>query len=691
MAKQTGAWVLAFFCGTLLWSTAATAIPQIDKQQRRDFLAAEHAFRKGNLGLYRAKLAGLKDYPLYPYLQFMDLETRLSTAQADEVEAFLDSVAGGPLEKSMRRRWLNALTKRREWPPYLRAYRDNLGTKYTCRYYEAQLQSGQEDAVKEAVASFWVKQRKLPKECNSVLAFWEKSGAINHDMAWRRVRHLMHERKPKLAKKVAPHLSARDQNWLKVWYELYHKPAGLNNRKLLPTDGSRSREIYVHVLGRLARRNPSLAGQQLTNPAAPFELTAAELNDVRRAIGLTHAYRKSRAALKWLGEVAPSHVNEQVQQWRIRAALTNRDWQAALHWIDQLPEEERDTTRWQYWRARALESSGQGKSARAVYLENADRRRYESFLAADRLGKPYKFENRPIEVVEPTVAKIEQLPGFQRVYELYRLGRIVLARREWYYAIRGLSKPELEQVAKMLHQWGWHDRAILTLSRTDHHDDLKMRFPLRYKKLVQKHSKEVDISPAWTLAMIRRESAFNRSARSPVGAMGLMQLMPRTARSVARALDTRIKGRGQLFEPEFNVYLGTNYLRMELDKFSNHPVLAIAAYNAGPHRVKRWLPRRGKIDPDIWVESIPFTETRDYVRNVLAYTAIYERRMGLKLTRLSKRMRPRLSRELISPEDEKPKKGKNAGQSSKKYSKDKSKNKAKGRPNDKTASATTQR
>jgi soluble lytic murein transglycosylase len=302
--------------------------------------------------------------------------------------------------------------------------------------------------------------------------------------------------------------------------------------------------------------------------------------------------------------------------------------------MDRLPQEEQHTERWRYWRARALEATGRLEEARAVFLLNADSRGYYGFLSADRAGMGYHFDHHPINVSAKDLSSIEKIPAIERARELYALNRIVDARREWNHALQQLDKPQKLAAAQLAHDWNWHDRAIITFAQAQYWDDLEKRFPLAHQELVISQSNQQRINPAWAFAIIRQESAFTNDARSHAGAMGLMQLLPRTARQIARSLRIRFH-RNDLLNANTNLKLGINYLKTVKDKFKGNNVLATAAYNAGHNRVR---------PADIWIENVPFDETRNYLKRVMTYTVIYERRLGKRPTPLLERMLP------ISPE-----------------------------------------
>ncbi|MEK7796659.1 MAG: transglycosylase SLT domain-containing protein, partial [Pseudomonadota bacterium] len=316
-------------------------------------------------------------------------------------------------------------------------------------------------------------------------------------------------------------------------------------------------------------------------------------------------------------------------------------------------EEQRRQPQWRYWSARVLEASGhqgddsrdgggratQGAVAEAqrLYAELARSRGYYGFLAADRLGEDYSMQHVAIDANPEELSVLLVRPGMQMAQELYAVGQTVDARRQWNWSTRHLSNRELQVAAVIARQWGWHDRAILTVGRSQNLDDIELRFPLLYREPIEANAARSGIDPSWVYGVVRQESAFVTDARSHAGALGLMQLMPATGRLTGRRLGLRAYSQGAILNVENNLRLGVAYLKEVLDRNRGHQTLATASYNAGPHRVVSWIPDKA-LDADIWVETIPFNETREYVKNVMAYSAIYDYRMGQKPTRLTARM-----------------------------------------------------
>jgi soluble lytic murein transglycosylase len=304
-----------------------------------------------------------------------------------------------------------------------------------------------------------------------------------------------------------------------------------------------------------------------------------------------------------------------------------------------MPEGERKSELWLYWQARAMAVQGQSAAARRLYHRAAGERSLWGFLAAERVGAPYPLESRPVPAAEGRLERIEGSPAGRRIRELRALGRRLDVRRELGALTRGMGPEDLMAAAVLAGRWGLPDLAVATLARSDYWDDLALRFPVDHLALVRRQAEATGLDASWLLAVLRQESAFNPQAVSPAGALGLMQLMPATAREVALSLGERPPGRWDLLRPAVNVRLGSAYLARMHGRFDDHPALAAAAYNAGPARVERWLPE-GQTAADVWTATIPFRETRRYVRRVLAYRLIYDHRLGDDPRRLSELLRP---------------------------------------------------
>lgn len=603
------------------------------------FKQAYNAYRAGDLTTAAKITAQLQAYILYPYLLYQDLDARLEDAKEAEIVAFLDKYKDIHLSIRLRNDWLRQLAKQENWKTFIKHYQPSASIRLQCAYRQALIHTGYRQQALDNVDELWLTGRSLPKNCDPILSAWRKQGKLSRQLVWDRFELAMASGRWKLAKYLTRYLPDQDQAMALAWIDVHRRPSYILDPDKLPENEEKAAKIIVHGLKRQARYNPDLAVKLWQQQKDHVALSEENKDEIFRSIGLSYAYKHKPPALDWLSVISTEGADQRVREWRVRSAMLKEDWGKTLHWVSEL-KEEKSSDRWQYWHARALDNLGRTDEAKNVFDHLATRRSYEGFLAADRVKRPYQLAMHGIKFSENELLELEQQPSMQRARELLAVDQSVNARREWYQAIKGMNEQELQMAAKIAQKWNWHDRAILTVAKTSQRDDLELRFPIAHRSSVIQHASKAQIDPAWAFAMIRQESAFNTTARSSKGAMGLMQLMPKTANSVAKSLNTRLSDPTALFKADTNIRFGITYLRMKLESFDEHPVLATAAYNAGGHRVLKWLPDDKPLEADIWIETIPFTETRDYIRGIFAYTAIYESHLGKEPTPLTERLAP---------------------------------------------------
>ncbi len=606
--------------------------------QRKDFVAAEQALRTGNNTRYQTLKTSLKDYPLYPYLEYAELEGRVDSLSAAQIKRFLDSHDDTPLAERLRAAWLKRQAKQGRWQNYVAFYRTDHSTERHCYYLQALIHTGRQDEALSQAKPLWLQGRSQPDACDTVFEVWRNAGKMTPPLVWQRIALAMEANETRLARYLRRFLSPQEQPWLERWLEIHQNPRLILQPSYLKGEHPYRNDILAHGIRRLARQDAAAALDAWNSLHRSYFFNPEQRAQIEDALALAFIRDEHPDTLDYLDRIKPRDDNLRLQEARIRAALGRGNWSKALAWLQALPESERQSETWSYWQARALEALGSQREADMLYRIVAKERSYYGFLAADRLGTAYHLEHAALEIGEAALQKLlSELPGLQRARELHALDRLTPARQEWEAVVRRLDNTELKAAAKLAQQWGWHDRAIFSLARTGYWDDLELRFPLEHRHHIESHAGTQALDSAWVFAVVRQESAFTADARSHAGALGLMQLMPKTARFVARSL--RLGRTLNLLQPALNIQLGTAYLRRVLDDLGQHPVLATAAYNAGPHRVKGWLPAQ-EMPADIWVETVPFNETRNYLRRVLAYTVIYDQRLGREPLRLENRMPP---------------------------------------------------
>jgi len=611
--------------------------------QRNQFQEAEKALRRGHLQTYRRLERRLRDYPLHVYLEYAELNRRLDRSRSQEVLAFLRRHADTPLAARLQRRWLYSLARRGRWQRLVNHFPATDSRRLLCHYARGLVETGQPQRAWAVLEGLWQTGRSLPPQCDWPLDAWRRAGRLETPLVWKRIRLAMARGNVRLVRHLTGDLPADQRYWVKIWLKVRRDPDFI----MEVNDHFVGRErpavldwITVYGLQRQARRQPLTAARQWQYLRERHVLAPAERERIERRLALALLKSREPEARTLLERLDLADTDKRVITLHFFSAVQDQDWATALAWLERLPLASQHSDKWRYWRGRVFEGMGRLEEARAIYVMNGESRGYYSFLAADRAGYRYQFAHAPLRYTPAELANIERLPAFLRARELLALRRPADARREWNHAIERLDTPALLRAAKLADAWGWHDRAIATAARARYWDDLELRFPLAHQQQVLREARRQRVNPAWAFAIIRQESAFTPDARSHAGALGLMQLLPRTARSMARSMRLRRPRYRDLLDSDTNIRLGIRYLKQVRDRYDGHPVLATAAYNAGGRNVRRWLPVAGNVPADVWIETVPFRETRDYLQRVLTYTVIYEQRLGREPVPLLQRMQP---------------------------------------------------
>jgi len=383
------------------------------------------------------------------------------------------------------------------------------------------------------------------------------------------------------------------------------------------------REIALYALDQLARRSSGQAEQMLRKRAPLF--SAEELDAAWARLATWAARRHEATALAWFQRGAAT--NDFQREWWARTALRAGDWQAVQRAIDSMGDANREQPVWRYWRARALQAGGQRAAANPLFLALSREHHYYGQLAQEELGPVMQAPAVNIKMGGDDIAAIARHPGIARAQALYELGLRSDASQEWNWSIQTFSDAQLLAAAELARRMEWYDRAINTAERTRELHDFELRFLAPYRELAQKAARENAIDEAWVFGLMRQESRFINVARSSVGAAGLMQIMPATARWIAQRLGIKGFNPREMQDPARNIQFGAYYLKHVQTTLDGSPVLATAAYNAGPSRAQRWRDTR-PMEAAVYIESIPFAETRDYVKKVMSNAMYYAARFG---------------------------------------------------------------
>ncbi len=611
-------------------------------EQRLQFSEALDALAAGDQARFASLKAALSDYPLADYLDYEQLQQQWrdvtpGSREIRQLNAFEQRTGDSSLTRRLTRTLQKRFAETEQWETFLALGKSRLAASMTCETLKARSEAGQVNGFDEQIVEMWVKPREHREPCKSILEDIEARNTPPISAIWERIYQAMESNKPEFATPMLAYLGSRDRALAKSWIEAGESPQSFLLSGKLDKDTLLNRRIIADLILDWSRQDTSAAIEQWLRIRERFSFNDDRYYDTSRALAMRAAYRRMPEAHQWLQTFTARADDLELQEWRIRTALLAEDWQAVINSIAQLPREEQEEDHWAYWQARALEQTGREADARSIYTELAALQSYHGFLSADRLQLDYAIYDEPIVPDSQLLGQLTDEPALRRAREFHHVGLSTESRREWNNWVRGRSEAELAAAAVLASEWGLHDRAIYAAGLSNSRRAISLRFPLLYRSEVARASMDNAIEPAWIFGVMRRESAYIRDVRSSAGAIGLMQLMPRTARYVA-GLQGKKDWRGDLTESGTNIELGTFYLRHVMNRFDDHQVLATASYNAGPSRVGKWL-TESSMEADIWIDTIPYTETRRYVRAVLAYAAIYEHQLNGEPQRLSNKLR----------------------------------------------------
>jgi soluble lytic murein transglycosylase len=618
----------ALFCIAVQGAVAKDSVDE-------SLLGAYDAYRAGDPIKFAKHTKKLEGHALEPWLDYWRLSMRLEDLSNREVREFLAQHANLYVAERLRSDWLRVLGKRADWPEFgrqIKRYsRDDL--EVSCYRWISRLEHGDEAALDEAMA-MWLEPTELPEGCQRLTATLSLRGRLSLTDIWRRVRVLFEHGQITAAKTtlgLLPKSEAPDERMLA---EAARQPKRLIERLPMVLETRADREVAVLAAVRYARNDASAAAAALEGPLAE-RLSEKELQYLWGLVGYEATREHHERGLDWFERAGDAALDDRQLAWKVRAALRAGQWQVVRDSIDRMSARTAHESAWIYWYGRALAALGEETGARAYFLRIAGHTDFYGLLATEELGNGMTLPETTHVPTEQDMAAASADAGLQRALELIRLGIRIEGVREWLFTIRSFDDASLIAAAELARRAGVYDRAIHTADRTSRLHNFTLRYPLPYHDVFREYAATHGVDQAWVLGLVRQESRFNIEARSSAGAAGLMQVMPRTARYVAAKIGLRNYRPKSVTEVETNVTLGTGYLKLVMEQLG-HPVLASAAYNAGPSRARRW--RDGKpLEGAIYVESIPFPETRDYVKKVMANSAFYaavlhpgEKRMPLK-------------------------------------------------------------
>jgi len=618
---------------------AVSKVVQADSldEQRHRYAQIKQAWDSKQMDTVQSLMPTLKDYPLYPYLEYRQITDDLMNQPTVTVNNFIQANPTLPPARSLKSRFVNELARREDWRGLLAFSPEKPGnTEAQCHYYYAKWATGQQDEAWAGAKALWLTGKSQPNACDPLFGAWRASGKQDPLAYLERIRLAMKAGNTRLVTALAGQMPADYQTISTAIIGLANDPNSIMTfvRSTGATDFTR--QMAAVAFTRVARsdvENARLMIPQLVQAQQLNEEQTQELRDTVawRLMGTDITDEQAR----WRDDaIMRSHSTPLVER-RVRMALGTGDRHGLNTWLARLPMDAKEKDEWRYWQADLLLERGRDDEAKEILHALMQQRGFYPMVAAQRLGEEYtlRIDKAPANA-SPTLT---QGPEMARVRELMYWNLDNTARSEWANLVTSRTTDEKAQLARYAFDNRWWDLSVQATIAGKLWDHLEERFPLAYSDLFNRYTRSKEIPKSYAMAIARQESAWNPKVRSPVGASGLMQIMPGTATHTVKMFDIPgYSNPSQLLDPDTNINIGTHYLEYVYQQFDNNRIFSSAAYNAGPGHVRTWLGNSaGRIDAVAFVESIPFSETRGYVKNVLAYDVYYRHFMGQKDTLLS--------------------------------------------------------
>ncbi len=576
--------------------------------------------------------ASLRSYVLYPYLQAARWNQRvqkntLDASADDAIAAWLTQQGNAPVTVELRRAWLLSLAKRSEWSRFLAFYpAETADAELRCAWLNAQL-AQQKPLPTEAVTSLFMTAERLSSTCNAPFDWARTNRVITNEQELGRARLALAQGNVVLARDLLQNVPAAQAAPLQQWAALLEAPKATLDALLAKPGRLLDRAALQAGWTRLVRLDVDAGIARLPRVIAAWHLDAATASPLVRDLALSLSWNRRDEALSYFARVLPADMTDQAQEWQARAALWQGNWVRVKQTIERMPEALRTQARWRYWHARAGRALQEPAATAALQalVDNDDN--YYAAMAAAQLNVPYVPHPKPLVVDDEALASIGKQPALQRALELVAVQLRDAADREWRGAQTTWSDAEKRAAARYAAERGWYDQAIIALAKQGVFDDYELLYPRPYDAAVDAGTARSGLPSSLIYAVMRQETLFRADARSVADARGLLQLLPATARQIARRSNLPPPSLEALYQPDINVPLGALYLKSLHQQFDGQTELALAAYNAGPNAVRRWLPQgtRGRtLDMDVWIENIPYNETRTYVQRIAWHRLIFD-------------------------------------------------------------------
>lgn len=603
-------------------------------QERQNYQAALSDLERGRTVEFQQKLQQLGDYPLVAYLEYRSIRRNFSRTTPEQILEFRATHRPSHIGERLFSEWLAYLRRRGDWNNLAKYYEPQSSAEMQCAYMRALYNAGQQDKAFDEAPKLWVVNRSQHKECDPIFKVWLARKLYSQTHVWDRLGLVYAAGQRGLANYLRRFVAQDDQAMAEELDRVHLRPSRLSNTSRYSRDRLGTRRVVMHGLKRMVPGNPSSAVSLWQHYRTQLSFTEEERHRVEDSL------LKELARIDQTNLLAEPHDLPQSQDARVVREVTlslmrQGAWDAVFDRLLETEPEALSVDAWRYWLwLSAINHPTLAPEDLRVAEEAAEalskERGYYGFMMAMRLGVEPSYSHHPIRLGEQGLTRLQALPAASRVVELYAIGQESSARQELSHVVTRLAPSDARLLLKRVFDMGWISDAMFHAMRGGAQDDLDLRFPLAFEHLFRQAASRTSLSLPLLLGLSRQESLFRVNARSSAGARGLMQLMPATAQEVARIIGRSRPGTSDLYQPKLNIELGSNYLAKRLSEFNDNRALAAAAYNGGATNVKKWLAAYGEQPLDLFIESIRFRETREYVKLVLSFSAVYAWKLGFE-------------------------------------------------------------
>lgn len=611
---------------TMLYSVnGLAASPTYLDEQRALYDQAQQLLDNKQVDQYQAMRSKIAQYPLTPYVDYRTLLATLDEQSPQQVERFIEQHKSFPFSSRIRAPYIDMLARKQQWQTLLEFQTDlPRGEQYQCHYYNAQYQTGNQALAFKGAEDLWLHGRSISDACDPLFKAWQKAGLRSDEQILNRMLLAFDARNGGLLKYLAKEVQSKQaQQQAKQMIALFNQPENVAAFAKKQPANTFYRKQSEMALQKLARKNVEQAQQAWATVVDGQKLTPPQAQKLADYIALRLVNSTDSAELiSWRDQQIASSSSIKLKERRIRLAIQEADWSGIADWIATLPEEQANNLRWQYWLGRSEMATGAKAQGERRLEAILGERNFYSVAAAEQLNRAVVYPQTSLalqrSVVKPFNASLE------RIGELIARDKIAAAKSEWRHLLNRATPEQKQMLAAYAAQKRWHHLTVTATIQAKMWGNLALRFPLAHRWWFDFYGEKHSVDPVTLMSLARQESAMDIEAKSPVGARGVMQIMPATAKYTARKYDLGYTGVDDLYKVGKNIEIGSRYLQSLLEKYDNNRIFAFAAYNAGPGRVKTWRGRtQEKLDAYAFIEAIPFNETRGYVQNILMFETYY--------------------------------------------------------------------